>query len=89
MWAKDATASNNGQRIRGIRTGRVGGPRRRRALRAVLAGPAGRAVAEVVALRRVARRAVAARRVRAVVAVVLRHRTIVLDTHLLALQFHM
>lgn len=42
------------------------------ALRAVLAGPAGRAVAVVVALRRVARRAVSARRAGAVVAVVLR-----------------
>lgn len=46
------------------------------ALRAVLAGPAGRAVAVVVALRGVARRAVRARRLRAVVAVVLRTDTL-------------
>lgn len=41
------------------------------ALGAVLAGPAGRAVAVVVTLRGVARRAVRARRLRAVVPVVL------------------
>lgn len=86
IWIIGAAASNNIEIVQGIRTGRVNGPRGRRALRAVLAGPTRRAVAEVVALRCVARSTVAARRVRAMVTVVLRHHTLILYSHLVSLQ---
>lgn len=77
-WRRGGSAHAAASRARraaqaGVGRGRGGGRDGwHRPLRAVLAGPARRAVAVVVALRSVARGAVAARRARAVVAIVLR-----------------